>query len=113
MSVLKKILLYSTPQGKVNVEVFFNNDTFWLTQKAMAQLFGVAVPAISKHLKNIFGTGELQQQSVISILETTATDGKNYKTTYPHSLSSSGCEFNWRLALNGFNGIRKNRTRAY
>jgi hypothetical protein len=82
MSVLKKILLYSTPQGKVNVEVFFNNDTFWLTQKAMAQLFGVAVPAISKHLKNIFGTGELQQQSVISILETTATDGKNYKTTY-------------------------------
>jgi len=82
MSVLKKILLYSTPQGKVNVEVFFNNDTFWLTQKAMAQLFGVAVPAISKHLKNIFGTGELQPQSVISILETTATDGKNYKTTY-------------------------------
>ena len=82
MSTLKNIILYSTPQGNVKVEVFFNNDTFWLTQKAMAQLFAVAVPAISKHLKNIFYCNELEQQSVISILETTATDGKNYKTTF-------------------------------
>ena len=82
MSIFKKILLYSTPQGKVTVEVAFNNNTFWLTQKAMAQLFGVAVPAVSKHLKNIFDSHELVQDSVISILETTATDGKNYKTTF-------------------------------
>ncbi len=82
MSSLKNIILYSTPQGNVNVEVFFSNATFWLTQKAMAQLFGVAVPAISKHLKNIFESKELHQNSVISILETTATDGKKYKTTF-------------------------------
>ena len=82
MSTLKNIILYSTPQGNIKVEVFFKNDTFWLTQKAMAQLFAVAVPAISKHLKNIFNCNELEQQSVISILETTATDGKNYKTTF-------------------------------
>ena len=82
MSALKNIILYSTAQGSVKVEVFFNNDSFWLTQKAMAQLFAVAVPAISKHLKNIFESSELQQSSVISILETTAADGKNYKTTF-------------------------------
>ena len=82
MSSLKNIILYNTPQGNVHVEVFFNNDTFWLTQKAMAQLFAVAVPAISKHLKNIFESGELAQESVISILETTAADGKNYKINY-------------------------------
>lgn len=51
MSHLKKIILYSTPQGNVKVEVVFNNQTFWLTQKAMAQLLAVKVPAISKHLK--------------------------------------------------------------
>jgi hypothetical protein len=82
MSNVKNIILYSTAQDNVKVEVLFNNDTFWLTQKVMAQLFAVAVPAISKHLKNIFISGELQQVSVISILETTAADGKNYKTTF-------------------------------
>lgn len=82
MSHLKKIILYSTPQGNVKVEVVFNNQTFWLTQKAMAQLLAVKVPAISKHLKKIFATNELNVNSVVSILETTATDGKNYQTTF-------------------------------
>ena len=76
------IIFYTTPQGNVSIEVFYNNDTFWLTQKAMAELFGVKVPAISKHLSNIFETNELEEKSVISILETTASDGKNYKTSY-------------------------------
>ncbi len=79
---MNQIIFYSTPQGNVKVEVIFENESFWLTQKAMAVLFGVAVPAISKHLKNIFESKELQQNSVVSILETTARDGKNYKTTY-------------------------------
>ncbi len=77
-----QIIFYSTPQGNVKVEVIFEGETFWLTQKAMANLFGVAVPAISKHLKNIFESEELEQNSVVSILETTAADGKNYQTTY-------------------------------
>jgi len=76
------IIFYTSPQGNVSIEVFYNNDTFWLTQKAMAELFGVKVPAISKHLSNIFETNELEEKSVISILETTASDGKNYKTSY-------------------------------
>jgi hypothetical protein len=76
------IIFYTTPSGNVKIEVIFNNETFWLTQKAMAELFGVKVPAISKHLSNIFETRELEENSVISILETTAADGKNYKTSY-------------------------------
>ncbi|HLT49291.1 MAG TPA: virulence RhuM family protein, partial [Aequorivita sp.] len=67
---------------KVNVSVYFQNGTFWLTQKAMAELFGVRVPAVSKHLKNIFETEELEQNSVVSKMETTATDGKVYDTSF-------------------------------
>ena len=59
-----------------------SDETLWRTQKTMAQLFGVGVPAISKHLKNIFEEGELVADSVISKMETTAADGKNYTTTY-------------------------------
>lgn len=75
-------LLYQSEAGKVNVQVILGNETVWLTQKSMAELFGVNVPAISKHLSKIFEEGELQEDSVISILETTASDGKNYKTKF-------------------------------
>ena len=75
-------LLYTAPSGEVRVQVYLKDDTIWLTQKAMSELFGVNVPAISKHLSNIFEEGELQENSVISILETTASDGKNYKTNF-------------------------------
>ena len=69
--------------GKENgVQVTYKDETIWCTQKAMATLFDVGVPAISKHLKNIFDTGELSEKSVISILETTASDGKSYKTSF-------------------------------
>jgi hypothetical protein len=75
-------IIYNAPDGAVKVEVFFKDETVWLTQKALAALFGVKVPAINKHLKNIFDSGELAEVSVISILETTAADGKNYQTRY-------------------------------
>lgn len=75
MSHLKNIILYSTPQGNVKIEVVFNNETFWLTQKAMAHLFAVEVPAISKHLTNIYDTNELQKEATISILETVQKEG--------------------------------------
>ncbi|MDY0415911.1 MAG: RhuM family protein, partial [Pseudomonas sp.] len=77
-----EFLLYSAPSGEIKVEVLLNNETIWLTQKRMAELFGVGVPAVSKHLKNIFESGELEQNAVVSILETTAEDGKNYQTQY-------------------------------
>ncbi|MEI7567365.1 MAG: hypothetical protein WCJ10_05975, partial [Opitutaceae bacterium] len=73
-----EFLLYTTPDGKVKVEIFLRDENIWLTQKRMADLFGVGIPAINKHLKNIFESGELQEDSVISILETTADDGKKY-----------------------------------
>jgi hypothetical protein len=76
------IILYSSPEGNIKVEVVYSGETFWLTQKRMAELFGVAVPAVSKHLKNIFETGELQEDAVISKMETTAADGKNYLTAF-------------------------------
>ena len=79
---LTEFLLYTTPNQDIKVEVFLHNETLWLTQQRIAELFGVQRPAISKHLKNIFESDELQEDSVSSILEHTATDGKNYKTKY-------------------------------
>ena len=66
----------------MKVDVFFKNETVWLTQKMLAQLFGVKRPAITKHLRNIFATGELAENSVCSILEHTAGDGKTYSAQY-------------------------------
>ena len=77
-----QFLLYNMPDADDKVQVVIKGETLWCTQKAMAQLFGVGVPAISKHLKNIFEEGELVADSVISKMETTAADGKNYTTTY-------------------------------
>lgn len=75
-------LVYNTPDKDIKVNAVIKDDTIWLTQKSMAELFGVQTPAISKHLKNIFEEGELEEKSVISILETTAADGKNYPTNF-------------------------------
>jgi hypothetical protein len=77
-----EFLLYTAPNGAVKVGVLFRDETAWLTQRALAELFGVKVPAITKHLKNIFESGELAAPSVVSILETAATDGKIYKTRF-------------------------------
>jgi len=68
-------LLYTAPDGKVRVECILHDETIWLTQKRIAELFGVGVPAISKHLKNIFEAGELLEEVVVSILETTTQHG--------------------------------------
>ena len=78
----KTFHLFNRENEKVSIEVFFKDDTIWLTQKLMACLFEVGIPAINKHLKNIFESKELTEDSVISILETTASDGKNYKTAF-------------------------------
>ena len=75
-------LLYTAPDGQIKVECLLHNETIWMPQKRIAELFGVGVPAISKHLSNVFQSGELEEDSVISILETTADDGKNYKTKF-------------------------------
>lgn len=79
---LKEFIFYTTPDGGVKVDVFIQNETVWLTQKKTAELFSVQIPAISKHLANIFNEGELDEKAVVSIMETTAEDGKSYKTQY-------------------------------
>jgi len=79
---LTEFLLYTTPNSDIKVETYLHNESLWLPQKRMAELFGVQRPAITKHLKNIFESNELEEDSVSSILEHTAEDGKNYQTKY-------------------------------
>lgn len=76
-----EIILYR-PDSTLSIDVRVKNDTVWLTQKQIADLFGVKQPSISKHLRNIFDSGELSEDSVHSILEYTASDGKTYNTKF-------------------------------
>lgn len=77
-----KFLLYNDGSTDIKVEVFFQDETIWASQKQMANLFGVQIPSISKHLNNIFEENELEQERVVSILEITASDGKKYNTNF-------------------------------
>ncbi len=70
-----EFLLYTTPENKVKVEIFLKDENIWLTQGKIAELFGVQRPAITKHLKNIFVSGELQEEVVSSIMELTTEHG--------------------------------------
>ena len=94
-----EIVVYQ-PDEITRLEVRVNNDAIWLTQTQIAQLFGVGQPAISKHLKNIFSSGELEITAVHSILEYTATDGKTYKTGFYNldAILSVGYRVNSRQA---------------
>ena len=76
------ILLYATADGSVRVDVLYEDETFWLSQKKMAELFGVEVNTINYHLKEIFKSGELEEHSVIRNFRITAADGKNYNTQF-------------------------------
>lgn len=70
-----QFILYNLPDEEGRVQVIIKDETIWCTQKAMAELFGVGVPAISKHLKNIFEEGELDEKVVVSKMETTTQHG--------------------------------------
>ncbi len=72
---MTQFLLYTAPSGEVKVEVFLHNESLWLTQELIAELFGVQRPAITKHLKNIFSDRELEENQVCSILEHTTKHG--------------------------------------
>ncbi len=77
-----EFLIFTSQSGENSIEVKVFDESVWLTQVMIAELFDVQRPAITKHLKNIFGSSELDENSVSSILEHTANDGKNYKTKY-------------------------------
>ena len=70
-----RILLYQTDDGKIAVDVRFEDETFWMTQKAIAELFAVQVPAIAKHLKNIFEEEELDREATVSKKEIVQVEG--------------------------------------
>ncbi len=75
-----RVILYTAADGKVTADVFFAKETFWLTQRTMAELFGVNIPAISKHLKNIYASGELQEGATFSKMETVQMEGERQVT---------------------------------
>lgn len=76
------IILYQSENKNVTINVTFQNETFWLSQKMIADLFGVDRTVVTKHLKNIFETNELVENSVCAIFAHTAEDGKTYKTNF-------------------------------
>ena len=77
-----EFLIFQAETKEQGVEVYYKDENIWATQKAMATLFDVNVPAISKHLKNIFESGELKNDSAVSKMEITASDGKHYQTLF-------------------------------
>jgi len=78
----RSVIIFRDGKNNPKVEVLFLQNMLWLKQSQIAELFDVQIPAVSKHLKNIFDDHELQENSVISILEHTADDGKNYNTKF-------------------------------
>ena len=77
-----EFLIFQIEGKEQGIEVYYKDENIWATQKAMATLFDVNVPAISKHLKNIFESGELKDDAVVSKMEITASDGKRYQTQF-------------------------------
>ena len=86
MSSEIQFLLYNMPDADGKVQVVIKGETLWCTQKAMAQLFGVGVPAVSKHLKNIFAEGELDKEVVVSKMEITTQHGAMEEKTQTHNV---------------------------
>ena len=82
MENIGEIVIFRNENGEINVQIDAVNETIWATQKSMSELFGVQRPAITKHLAKIFADGELEEDSVSSILEHTAEDNKTYKVQF-------------------------------
>ena len=79
---LKDLILYQSENTNKSIEVLYDNEDFWLTQKTMGELFNVSGNNITYHLQNIFKSGELKKDSVTQKIRVTASDGKNYNTTF-------------------------------
>lgn len=97
---LSDIIMYKKDDGTVNIEILVQNETLWLTQERMAQLFGVDRTVITKHLGNIFKSGELVKESVCAKIAHTASDGKKYNTQFYNldAILSVGYRVNSRQA---------------
>lgn len=97
-----EFLLYQSAEEDISVNALIKDDTIWLTQKAMAELFDCSADNISLHLKNIFADGELDKDSVTEKISATASDGKNYRTQFYNldAIISVGYRVNSRRATN-------------
>jgi len=82
ISSTEEFLVFKTQEKEKGISVRYENENLWMTQKAMAELFDVQRPAITKHLANIFNEKELDKETVCSKMEHTAEDGKIYNTDY-------------------------------
>ena len=106
-------LIYNIENTEERIQVILKEDTIWLTQKAMGELFGVNSPAISKHLKNIFLEGELDENMVVSILENTTQHGaimgktQTKKVKY-YNPTDNGYEAKIKLRLENLKKMPKN-----
>jgi hypothetical protein len=85
MKPKSELILYQTEDNRTRIEVRLENETVWLTQSQMAELFQTTIPNVSMHIRNILAEGELQADSVVKEFLTTAADGKNYTTKF-HNL---------------------------
>jgi len=92
-----EILLYKTEDGEIKIDVYFDADNLWLTQKLMAELFECSTDNISLHLKNIFKEGELDKNSVVEDYSVTASDGKKSKTACISSQLNFPIEYHNRI----------------
>ena len=101
-----QFILYNLPDGEESVQAYIKDDTIWLTQKAISQLFGVGVPAISKHIKNIFEEGELEEKVVVSKMEITTAHGAIEGKTQAHEV----CFYNLDVIISV--GYRVNSRKA-
>lgn len=80
---LKNLIIYQSQNNdNISIEVLYDNEDFWLTQKSMSKLFEVEVNTINYHLKEIFKSGELKEEAVIRKIRITANEGKNYNTNF-------------------------------
>ena len=82
METSTPFLLYKTSNNDIKIDVLIQDETLWLNQKQIGELFSVQRPAITKHIKNIYESGELEENSVSSIMEHTAKDQRIYKTNF-------------------------------
>ena len=101
-----QFILYNLPDGEGSVQAYIKDDTIWLTQKAISQLFGVGIPAISKHIKNIFEEGELEEKVVVSKMEITTAHGAIEGKTQAHEV----CFYNLDVIISV--GYRVNSRKA-
>ena len=109
---IQKTLLYVGDEGEVSLDVIVDHkrETFWTTQKTMAELFNVNKSSISRHLSNIFEDGELDADSVVANFATTASDGKKYKTNFYNldAIISVGYRVNSKNATRSEYGLLNN-----